>query len=64
MVSFRCADKVITGRRLEHDFPNYRPWTARAEPQQVPIDAPALRAALMQAPTEARVRDTTASTTS
>jgi DNA polymerase III subunit beta len=57
VISFRCADKMITGRRLEHDFPNYRPWTARPEPQRVPIDAPALRAALMRAPTEARVRD-------
>jgi DNA polymerase III subunit beta len=57
VVSFRLADKVITGQRLEHDFPNYRPWTARTEPQRIPIDVPALRAALMQAPTEARVRD-------
>jgi DNA polymerase III sliding clamp (beta) subunit (PCNA family) len=56
-ISFRCADKVITGRRLEQDFPNYRPWTAPAERQRVPIDAPALRTALLQAPTEARVRD-------
>lgn len=57
VISFRCADTVITGRRLEHDFPNYRPWTARAEPQRVPIDVPALRTALLQAPTQARVRD-------
>lgn len=57
VISFRCADTVITGRRLEHDFPNYRPWTARAEAQRVPVDAPALRAALMQAPTQERLRD-------
>jgi len=57
VISFRCADTVITGQRLEHDFPNYRPWTARAEPRRVPIDVPALRTALLQAPTQARTRD-------
>ena len=57
VVSFRCADKVITGQRLEQDFPNYRPWAARSGPRQAPIDVPTLRAALLLAPTEARVRD-------
>jgi DNA polymerase III sliding clamp (beta) subunit (PCNA family) len=57
VVSFRCADTEITSRRLEHDFPNYRPLTAPAEAHRVRIDAPALRTALLQAPTEPRVRD-------
>ena len=56
-ISFTFADKVISGAESGHDFPNYRPWTAQARSAAVPIDVPALRAALADASTATRVRE-------
>jgi len=54
---FTVAGTVISGSELSLDFPSYRPWTARAGAEPVPIDVPDLRAALIAAPVATRVRD-------
>lgn len=56
-VRFTVADTVISGSELSLDFPNYRPWPARAGSRSVLVDVPALRAALATAPVAIRVRE-------
>ncbi|HEU5270768.1 MAG TPA: MerR family transcriptional regulator [Jatrophihabitans sp.] len=56
-VRFTVAGTVISGSELSLDFPNYRPWPARSGSRSVPVDVPALRAALATAPAATRVRE-------
>ncbi|RKN47273.1 MerR family transcriptional regulator [Streptomyces hoynatensis] len=59
LVTLRTAGRTASGRRLPHEFPDYRRLVALPEGRSVTVDAPALGAAVRRGPvlTERREQD-------